>query len=204
MNYKFNTIEEALEDIKAGRIIVIVDDENRENEGDLYVAAEMATPEAINFMAKYARGLICTPMKKERLDELNITQMVCENTDPKCTAFTVTVDAVETTTGISAHERSLTIKKLVNSSTTSKDFTSPGHIFPLEAVDGGVLKRNGHTEAAVDLAELAGLYPAGVICEIMNDDGTMSRVPELMEYIKLHDLKIITIADLIDYKKKKK
>lgn len=201
--YKFNTIEEALEDVKAGKVIVIVDDEGRENEGDLYVAAEMATPENINFMAKYARGLICTPMKKQRLDELHITPMVQNNTDPKCTGFTITIDAVETTTGISAHERSTTILKLVKPDTTADGFTSPGHVFPLIAVDGGVLERNGHTEAGVDLAELAGLYPAGVICEIMNEDGTMARVPELMEYIAVHDLKIITIEALIEYKKKR-
>lgn len=199
--YKFNTIEEALEDIREGKIIVIVDDESRENEGDLYVAAEKATPENINFMAKYARGLICTPMKRQRLEELKIPQMVPNNTDPKCTAFTVSVDATETTTGISAYERSATIMKLIQADTNNEGFTSPGHIFPLAAVDGGVLKRDGHTEAAVDLAELAGLYPAGVICEIMNDDGTMARVPELMKYVKIHNLKIITIADLIEYKK---
>lgn len=200
---KFNTIEEALEDVKIGKIIVIVDDEGRENEGDLYVAAEMATPENVNFMAKYARGLICTPMKKQRLDELGLPQMVQNNTDPKCTGFTISIDATETTTGISAHERSTTIMKLVKPDTTSKGFTSPGHIFPLAAVDGGVIERNGHTEAAVDLAELAGLYPAGVICEIMNEDGTMARVPELIEYVKVHNFKIITIEDLIEYKKKR-
>ncbi len=200
--YKFNTIEEALEDVKVGKIIVIVDDEGRENEGDLYVAAEMATPENVNFMAKYARGLICAPLKKQRLDELGLPPMVQNNTDPKCTGFTISIDATETTTGISAHERSTTITKLVKPDTTSKGFTSPGHIFPLAAVDGGVIERNGHTEAAVDLSELAGLYPAGVICEIMNEDGTMARVPELMEYIKVHDFKIITIEDLIEYKKK--
>lgn len=200
--YKFNTIEESLEDIKEGKVIVIVDDEGRENEGDLYVAAEKATPESINFMTKYGRGLICTPMKKQRLEELKIPQMSHINTDPKCTAFTVSVDAKEVATGISAYERSKTIIKLTQSDASNQSFTSPGHVFPLAAVDGGVLKRDGHTEAAVDLAELAGLYPAGVICEIMNDDGTMARVPELMEYVKIHNLKIITIADLIEYKKK--
>lgn len=203
MDYTFNSIEEALEDIKLGKLIVIVDDEDRENEGDLYCAAEMATPENINFMATYAKGLICTPMQKQRLSELNIPQMVTNNTDPKCTAFTITIDYVQTTTGISAHERSQTILKLVESETIPQDFTSPGHIFPLAAVDGGVFARAGHTEAAIDLAELAGLYPAGVICEIMNDDGTMARVPQLMEYINIHDLKIITIADLVEYKKKR-
>ena len=199
---KFNTIEEAIEDIRKGKMIVVVDDEDRENEGDLLMAAEMANTEAINFMAKYGRGLICTPMTKERLSKLGIHSMVSNNTDPKETAFTVSVDAVETTTGISAGERAITVLKLIDEKATSKDFTRPGHIFPLVAREGGVLKRAGHTEAAVDLAKLAGLYPAGVICEIMNDDGTMARVPELMEYVKEHNLKIITIADLISYRRK--
>lgn len=200
--YHFNTIEEALEDIKEGKLIVIVDDEARENEGDLYIAAEKATPESINFMAKYGRGLICTPMKKQRLEELKIPQMAPINTDPKCTGFTISVDATESTTGISAYERSATIIKLTQCDAKNDGFTSPGHVFPLAAVDGGVLERDGHTEAAVNLAQLAGLYPAGVICEIMSEDGTMARVPELMEYIKVHNLKIITITDLIDYIKK--
>ncbi|RKD29551.1 bifunctional 3,4-dihydroxy-2-butanone-4-phosphate synthase/GTP cyclohydrolase II [Thermohalobacter berrensis] len=200
---QFNTIEEAIEDIKRGKMVVVVDDEDRENEGDLVMAAEKVTPEAINFMAKYGRGLICAPMTKERLDELEIEQMVKVNSDPKETAFTVSVDSVETTTGISAHERALTIKKLIDPKATPKDFTRPGHIFPLVAKKGGVLKRAGHTEAAIDLAKLAGLYPAGVICEIMNEDGTMARVPQLMEYVKAHNLKIITIADLIAYKRKR-
>ncbi len=199
---KFNTIEEAIEDIKLGKMIVVVDDEDRENEGDLLMAAEMATPEKVNFMAMHGRGLICTPMTKERVNQLNIYPMVAVNTDPKNTAFTVSVDAIETTTGISAAERAMTIRKLINPESSSKDFTRPGHIFPLVAKKGGVLKRAGHTEAAVDLAKLAGLYPAGVICEIMNDDGTMARVPELMKYVKKHDLKIITIADLISYRGK--
>jgi 3,4-dihydroxy 2-butanone 4-phosphate synthase/GTP cyclohydrolase II len=199
---KFNTIEEAIEDIKNGKMIVVVDDEDRENEGDLLMAAEKATPEAINFMAKFGRGLICTPMSKERLSELDIHAMVSNNTDPKETAFTVSVDATSTTTGISAKERAMTIQKLIDNKTTSNDFTRPGHIFPLVAKKGGVLKRAGHTEAAVDIAMLAGLYPAGVICEIMNEDGTMARVPELIEYTKKHDLKLITIADLIAYRRK--
>lgn len=199
---KFNTIEEAIRDIKEGKMIVVVDDENRENEGDLLMAAEKVTPEAINFMAKYGRGLICVPMEKERLRALDIHAMVEHNTDSKETAFTVSVDAVETTTGISVAERATTIKKLIDPTATSRDFTKPGHIFPLVAKEGGVLKRAGHTEAAVDLARLSGLYPAGVICEIMNEDGTMARVPELMEYVKKHDLKIITIADLIYYRRK--
>ncbi|WFD10961.1 bifunctional 3,4-dihydroxy-2-butanone-4-phosphate synthase/GTP cyclohydrolase II [Tepidibacter hydrothermalis] len=199
---KFNTIEEAIEDVKNGKMIVVVDDEDRENEGDLLMAAEKATPEAINFMAKFGRGLICAPMSKERLNKLDIHPMVSNNTDPKETAFTVSVDATSTTTGISAKERAMTIQKLVDNEASSKDFTRPGHIFPLVAKKGGVLKRAGHTEAAVDIAKLAGLYPAGVICEIMNEDGTMARVPELVEYTKKHDLKLITIADLIAYRRK--
>lgn len=200
--YKFNTIEEAIKDIKAGKMIVVVDDEKRENEGDLLMAAEKATAGEINFMAKYGRGLICTPMTKERVNELDIYPMVSVNTDPKETAFTVSVDSTETTTGISAEERAMTVQKLIDTTATSNDFNRPGHIFPLVAKEGGVLKRAGHTEAAVDLAKLANLYPAGVICEIMNEDGTMARVPELMEYVKEHNLKIITIADLIKYRRK--
>jgi 3,4-dihydroxy 2-butanone 4-phosphate synthase/GTP cyclohydrolase II len=201
--YKFNTVEEAIEDIKSGKIVVVVDDEDRENEGDLLMAAEKVTPEAINFMAKYGRGLICMPTIGKRLRELDIVPMVTENTDTNHTAFTVSIDAIETTTGISAFERAATILKVIDSKTTPKDFKRPGHIFPLEAKEGGVLKRAGHTEAAVDLAKMAGLYPAGVICEIMNEDGTMARTPELMEYVKEHNLKIITIADLIAYRKNK-
>jgi 3,4-dihydroxy 2-butanone 4-phosphate synthase/GTP cyclohydrolase II len=200
---KFNTIEEAIEDIKLGKIVVVVDDEDRENEGDLLMAAEKVTPEAINFMAKYGRGLICMPVIGERLKELDIYPMVSRNTDSHQTAFTVSIDAIETTTGISAHERSDTISKVLGKDTTPEDFKRPGHIFPLEAKDGGVLKRAGHTEAAVDLARMAGLYPAGVICEIMNEDGTMARVPDLMDYVKEHDLKLITIADLISYRREK-
>jgi 3,4-dihydroxy 2-butanone 4-phosphate synthase/GTP cyclohydrolase II len=199
---KFNTIEEAIEDIKDGKMIVVVDDENRENEGDLIIAAEKATPENINFMTKFARGLICVPMTGERLKELKIEKMVNDNTDPKETAFTVSIDHKDCTTGISAYERAMTIKKLIEKDTKADDFTKPGHIFPLEAKEGGVLKRAGHTEAAVDLARLAGLYPAGAICEIMNEDGTMARVPQLMEYVKEHKLTIITIADLIAYRRK--
>jgi 3,4-dihydroxy 2-butanone 4-phosphate synthase/GTP cyclohydrolase II len=200
---KFNTVEEGIEDIKNGKMIIVVDDEDRENEGDLLMAAEKATPEAINFMAMHGRGLICAPMTKKRLYNLDILPMVRDNTDPKETAFTVSVDWVDVTTGISAKERSETVLKLVDEKASPKDFTRPGHIFPLGAKDGGVLKRAGHTEAAVDLARLAGLKPAGVICEIMNDDGTMARVPELMEYVEKHDLKIITIADLISYRRQK-
>lgn len=199
---KFNTIEEAIEDIRAGRMVVVVDDENRENEGDLLMAAEKATAEAVNFMAKYGRGLICVPMTRKRLQELEIHPMVAMNTDPKETAFTVSVDVVGTTTGISAEERAMTILKLIDPKATPKDFNRPGHIFPLAAREGGVLQRAGHTEAAVDLARMANLYPAGVICEIMNEDGSMARVPQLMEFVQKHGLKIITIADLIAYRRR--
>lgn len=200
--YKFNTIEEAIEDIKAGKMIVVIDDEDRENEGDLLMAAEKVTPEAINFMATYGRGLICTPITRERLEELEIYQMVDRNTDNHQTAFTVSIDAAETTTGISAYERAATIQKMLDQNASSKDFRRPGHVFPLEAKKGGVLERTGHTEAAVDLPRLAGLYPAGVICEIMSSDGTMARTPELMDYVKEHNLKIVTIADLIAHRRK--
>lgn len=201
MNY-FSTIEEAIEDIRLGKMIVVVDDEDRENEGDLLMAAEKVTPEAINFMAKYGRGLICMPVKEERLDELNIHPMVMENTDSHGTAFAVSIDALDTTTGISAHERAFTISKVLDPKAKPEDFKRPGHVFPLAAKNGGVLKRAGHTEASVDMAALAGLYPAGVICEIMSEDGTMARTPELMEYVKIHNLKIISIADLIAYRRK--
>ncbi|MGD9569903.1 MAG: bifunctional 3,4-dihydroxy-2-butanone-4-phosphate synthase/GTP cyclohydrolase II [Sedimentibacter sp.] len=199
----FNTIEEAIEDLQNGKMIIVVDDEDRENEGDLLMAAEKVTPEHINFMAKYGRGLICVPMLKERLDELNIKSMVANNTDPKETAFTVSVDSCRSTTGISAYERAHTIQHLLENGASSNDFNRPGHIFPLVAKDGGVLVRTGHTEASVDLARLAGCYPAGVICEIMNEDGTMARVPDLMDYSKRFDLKIITIKDLVEYRHKK-
>lgn len=199
---KFNTIEEAIADIKEGKIIVVVDNEDRENEGDLLMAAEKVTPEAINFMTKYGRGLICMPITRERLRELNILPMVERNTDSLQTAFTASIDAVETVTGISAHERAATVLKVLDFNATGTDFKRPGHMFPLEAKDGGVLKRAGHTEAAVDLSKMANLYPAGVICEIMNEDGTMARVPQLMEFVKEHNLKIITIEDLIAYRRK--
>ncbi|MBE6066718.1 MAG: bifunctional 3,4-dihydroxy-2-butanone-4-phosphate synthase/GTP cyclohydrolase II [Clostridium lundense] len=199
--YKFNSIEEAIEDIREGKIIIVIDDEDRENEGDLLMAAEKVTGEAINFMAKYGRGLICMPMEEERLNELNIHPMVKNNTDNHETAFTVSIDAMETTTGISAYERALTIEKTLDPKAKASDFRRPGHIFPLASRQGGVLKRTGHTEAAVDLAKLAGLKGAGVICEIMNEDGTMARTPELMEFAKTHRLKIITIADLIAYRR---
>ncbi|MHB1420497.1 MAG: bifunctional 3,4-dihydroxy-2-butanone-4-phosphate synthase/GTP cyclohydrolase II [Bacillota bacterium] len=200
--FKFNTIEEGLKEIALGRMIIIVDDEDRENEGDLVMAAEKVTAESVNFMAKYGRGLICTPLDGQRLDQLEIYPMVTNNTDNHETAFTVSIDHRETTTGISAHERALTVQQLLNSETKPGDFRRPGHIFPLRAREGGVLRRTGHTEAAVDMARLAGLYPGGVICEIMNEDGTMARVPELFSFSQLHGLKMITIADLIEYRRK--
>lgn len=202
MAFKFNTIEEAIEDMRQGKIIVMVDDEDRENEGDLIMAAEWVTPEAVAFMATHGRGLICMPMEGKRLDELELPAMVTHNTDPHGTAFTVSVDHKDTTTGISAHERAATIKSIINQGTKPEDLRRPGHIFPLRAKEGGVLRRAGHTEAAVDMTRLAGVYPAGVICEIMKDDGTMARVPELMEFCRQHGLKIATIADLIQYRRK--
>ncbi|CEO14664.1 GTP cyclohydrolase II [[Clostridium] sordellii] len=198
--FKFNTIEEALEDIKEGKIVIVVDDEDRENEGDLLMAAECVTPEAINFMATYGRGLICMPIDEEKAKVLNLHPMVENNTDNHETAFTVSIDHINTTTGISAYERAFTIQKALEDS-EPLDFRRPGHIFPLIAKSGGVLKRVGHTEAAVDLSRFAGLKPAGVICEIMSKDGTMARTTELMEFAKKHNLKIITIADLVDYRR---
>jgi 3,4-dihydroxy 2-butanone 4-phosphate synthase / GTP cyclohydrolase II len=198
----FNTIEEAIDEFRKGRMIVVVDDEDRENEGDLVIAAEKVTPHVINFMAKNGGGLICLPIIRDRLEELNIDRMVTKNTDPNRTAFTVSIDAVECTTGISAYERALTVKKMLDPKSRAKDFTRPGHIFPIEYRAGGVLMRAGHTEASVDLAKMAGLYPAGVICEIMNEDGSMARVPELMTYVQKHKLKIVTIKDLIDYRRR--
>ncbi|MGI6552910.1 MAG: bifunctional 3,4-dihydroxy-2-butanone-4-phosphate synthase/GTP cyclohydrolase II [Bacillota bacterium] len=201
-NEAFNSIEEAIEDIRRGKMIIVVDDPHRENEGDLVMAAEKVTPEAINFMTRYARGLVCVPLNGERVEELDLQPMVVHSTDNLNTAFTVSVDAVETTTGISAHERAMTVKKLIDPEAKPEDLRRPGHIFPLKARKGGVLRRAGHTEAAVDLAKLAGLKPAGVICEIMNEDGTMARVPELMAFAAKHGLKIITIADLIKYRRR--
>ncbi|HMM20480.1 MAG TPA: bifunctional 3,4-dihydroxy-2-butanone-4-phosphate synthase/GTP cyclohydrolase II [Selenomonadales bacterium] len=198
----FSTIEEAIEDIRAGKMVVVVDDEDRENEGDLLMAAEKVTPEAVNFMAAHGRGLICMPVVGSRLDALDIKPMVIDNSDPMCTAFTVSIDAECVTTGISAPERAKTVQVVLDEKTTAADIRRPGHVFPLRYREGGVLRRAGHTEAAVDLARLAGLYPAGVICEIMNDDGTMARTPELMEFVAKHGLKIITIADLIKYRKR--
>ncbi|MBC8122230.1 MAG: bifunctional 3,4-dihydroxy-2-butanone-4-phosphate synthase RibB/GTP cyclohydrolase II RibA [Gemmatimonadaceae bacterium] len=199
----FHTIPEALEDLRSGKMIVVVDDESRENEGDLICAAQFVTPEAINFMARHARGLICIAMTAERLDELQLPLMVSENTDKNQTAFTVSIDAgphLGVTTGISAADRARTVQAAIDPHTRTSDLTRPGHIFPLRARDGGVLKRAGHTEAAVDLARMAGLYAAGVICEIQNADGSMSRLPELTDYAREFDLKIVTIAELISYR----
>jgi len=197
------TIPEAIEDIKAGRFVIIVDDEGRENEGDLVMAAEKVTPEAINFMAKHARGLICLPVIGERLDELRIPLMVGENTSRHETAFTISIEAKHrVSTGISAYDRAVTIKAVLDPTTKPEDLARPGHTFPLRAREGGVLVRVGHTEAIVDLARLAGLYPAGVICEIMAEDGTMARFPELEVMAQQHGLKMVTIADLIAYRRR--
>lgn len=198
----FDTIESAILDIQAGKMVIVVDDEDRENEGDLVMAAELATPDSINFMATHGRGLICVPMEGERLEVLGIHKMTEESTDPKGTAFTVSVDHISNTTGISAYERADTVKALANPQAKAYEFTKPGHSFPLIAQSGGVLKRAGHTEIAVDLAKAAGLQPAGLICEVMNADGSMARVPDLIEYAKTHDLKIISIADMIAYRRK--
>ena len=197
----FDTIDEAIADIRAGKMVVVLDDEDRENEGDLVMAAQMVTPEAINFMRKHAGGLICVPMVGARLDELHIPQMVRDNTAVHETAFTVSVEARGmTTTGISAQDRSATIKRLLDPEATSSDFLRPGHTFPLRAREGGVLVRAGQTEAAVDMARLAGLYPAGVICEIMADDGTMERLDGLRAYADMHGLRLVTVKDLIAYR----
>ncbi len=198
-----NTVEEAINDIKAGKMIILVDDEDRENEGDIIVAAEMATPEVINFMASYAKGLICVPIIGERLDQLDIQAMVLDNTDNHETAFTVSVDYKTTTTGISAHERAATVQALINKNSQPADFRKPGHIFPLRYKEGGVLRRAGHTEGSVDLTKLAGLYPAAVICEIMNPDGSMARLPELLEFSREHNIKIASIAELIEYRRRR-
>ncbi|MEK9150133.1 MAG: bifunctional 3,4-dihydroxy-2-butanone-4-phosphate synthase/GTP cyclohydrolase II [Candidatus Desantisbacteria bacterium] len=200
----FSSIPSAIEEIKKGNMVIVVDDENRENEGDLVMSAEKVTPESINFMAMHGRGLICVPLKEERLAELNIEPMVQHSTDSHETAFTVSVDyRLETTTGISAYDRAKTISALSDPKTKPKDFSKPGHIFPLKARAGGVLVRAGHTEAACDLAHLAGLYPAGVICEIIAEDGHMARLGELIKFAKKHNLLIITIASLIDFRRKK-
>ncbi len=196
-----NTIDEAIEDIKVGKMVIVVDDRCRENEGDLVMAAQMTTREDINFMTKYARGLICVPISEERAKQIDLELMVLNNTEKHCTAFTVSVDAKErTTTGISAEERSITARLLADPEAAPEDFVRPGHMFPLKARKGGVLKRAGHTEAATDLLKIAGLQPAAVICEIMNDDGSMARLPDLMGFARLHDLKIVTIEDLIAFR----
>jgi 3,4-dihydroxy 2-butanone 4-phosphate synthase/GTP cyclohydrolase II len=197
----FSSIEAAAADIREGRMIIIVDDEDRENEGDLVCAAEKVTPELINFMARYARGLICLPLTEERCDELHLTTQVADNTSFLGTAFTVSIDGRKgVTTGISAADRATTILTAVDPKTRPQDLSRPGHIFPLRAKTGGVLVRPGQTEASVDMARLAGLYPAGVICEIMNEDGTMARLPELREFAVVHGLKMITVADLVRYR----
>ena len=198
---KFNSIEEAIEDIKNGKMIIVVDDEDRENEGDLVIAAEKATPEAVNFMIKYAKGLLCVPIEEEIADKLKLNPMVENNTDNHETAFTVSIDYKDTTTGISAYERALTINKIAESNNYS-DFRRPGHIFPLIAKKNGVLDRIGHTEASVDLAKLAGLKGCAAICEIIKDDGTMARRDDLFAFAKKHNLKMITIKDLINYRRK--
>ena len=199
--FKFNDIEDAVADIRAGKIIIVIDDEDRENEGDLVMAAEKVTGEAINFMATYGKGLICTPMEEEILKELQINSMVENNTDNHETAFTVSVDYKDTTTGISAYERALTISKLLGNDVKPEDFRRPGHVFPLAARKNGVLERTGHTEAAVDLAKLAGLKGAGVICEVMKEDGHMARTEDLIKMAKEHNLKIITVKSLLEYRK---
>src|SRR5437773_3505458 len=197
----FASIEEAAAEIREGRLIIIVDDEDRENEGDLVCAAEKVTPEVINFMARYARGLICLPLTEERCDELHLTTQVADNTSYLGTAFTVSIDARKgVTTGISASDRATTILAAVDPHTKPQDLARPGHVFPLRAKKGGVLVRAGQTEAGVDIARVAGLYPAGVICEIMNEDGTMARLPELKEFAAIHRLKMITVADLVRYR----
>ena len=210
-NMNFNTIPEIIDDLKVGKMVIVVDDEDRENEGDLIMAASFTTHEHINFMAKYARGLICVPMEEERLKELNLFSMLpaqpqenINTYDPYGTAWMVSVDArYGITTGISAYDRARTIGVLIHPQTKPEDLVKPGHLFPLKARKGGVLVRAGHTEAAVDLMKLVGLYPAGVICEIMNEDGSMARLPQLIEFSKKHQLKICSIEDLIEFRRRK-
>jgi 3,4-dihydroxy 2-butanone 4-phosphate synthase/GTP cyclohydrolase II len=201
---RFHTIEEAIRDLRDGKMIIVVDDEDRENEGDLTIAAETVTPEAINFMATHGRGLICVALTGERLDQLRLPPMVIDNTSPHETAFSISVDAKRNvTTGISTRDRANTIRTLIDPAATADDLTSPGHTFPLRAKDGGVLTRAGQTEAAVDLARLAGLYPAGVICEILNEDGTMARAPQLHRFARQHGIKMITVKSLIEFRLKR-
>lgn len=199
--YQFATIPEILEELRSGRPVLVTDDEQRENEGDVIVAAEHATTANVNFMATWARGLICMPMASSLVRKLDLQQMVSENTDNHCTAFTVSIDYVDTTTGISAEERSLTARRCVDDSAKPSDFRRPGHMFPLEAREGGVLRRAGHTEATVDLMVLAGLKPCGLCCEIMKDDGTMARMEDIQEFSMVHNLKLCTIQDLIAYRR---
>ena len=201
-DFKFSTIEEAVADLRDGKMIIAVDDPDRENEGDLICAAEHATLENVNFMASYAKGLICMPMSKEMTTKLGLTQMVANNTDNHCTAFTVSIDHISTTTGISALERSITAVKCVADGAKTNDFRRPGHMFPLEAKPGGVLERMGHTEATVDLMRIAHLKECGLCCEIMREDGTMMRTPELKEFAKKYGMKMITVADLINYRRR--
>jgi len=203
-NYKLNTIDEALEDFREGKFVIVVDDEDRENEGDLICAAEKITPEMVNFMLKNARGLLCAPITISRSQELDLPHQVQDNTSLLGTPFTVTIDKIEgCTTGVSAHDRAATIKALADPASTPQTFGRPGHINPLYAQDNGVLRRSGHTEAAIDLCKLSGLYPVGALMEIMNDDGTMARMPQLMEFAQKYQLKIITIKDMIAYRLKK-
>ena len=202
MSYTLNSIEEVIEDLKAGKPVIIVDDERRENEGDLVIAAEFATRETINFIIKEARGLLCTPMLEADLLRLGISQMVEKNTDNHETAFTVSVDHMDTTTGISPEERAITMQKLIDPNAKPEDFRRPGHVFPLRYKEGGVLVRQGHTEASIDLCKLAGLYPAAAICEITNDEGYMSRMDDLIAFSKKHDLKIASVEALVEYRKR--
>ena len=202
MAFQYNTVEEALEELRKGHIILVTDDPDRENEGDFICAAEFATTENINFMATHGKGLICMPMSGELCDKLELNQMVNVNTDNHCTAFTVSIDHVDTTTGISAAERSVTAMKCVEDDAKPEDFRRPGHMFPLRAKEGGVLKRDGHTEATVDLMKLAGLKPCGLCCEIMREDGTMMRTKELLQFAEEEDLTVITIASIIEYRLK--
>jgi len=200
---RFNTIPEVIKDFKKGRMVIVIDDEGRENEGDLVVAAKFADKEAINFMIKHGRGLVCVPMEGRRLDDLGLHPMFEDNQDQYKTAWTISIDGKKgVSTGISAHDRAVTVKALINRRTRPSDLVRPGHVFPLRAKEGGILTRAGHTEACVDLAGLAGLYPAGVICEIINEDGSMARTPELVKFSKRHGLKICTIADLIGYRRR--
>ncbi len=200
--FQFDQIDDVITDIAAGRIVIVTDDADRENEGDLVMAAEKATPEAVNFMTKYGRGLICVPISNERAEQLGLQRMVAQNREMYRTDFTVSVDAARgVTTGISAHDRAATIQAIANPKSLPEDLVQPGHVFPLRAKEGGVLRRAGHTEASVDLAQMAGLQPAGVLCEILHDDGTMARLPELMEFRKKHELRICTIQSLIAHRR---